>query len=116
MLQFWKETRFLNLRNNLNLYYDATPLFVACSNNFFISGNSTVYYRNTEESAIADSCLTSSKSSVSICVHRGTGILPVTSSAVTKLSYNTLRINWFATSTQPTYYSNEQWTINNEQL
>jgi len=29
MLKFWKETRFLNLRNNLNLYYDATLLFVA---------------------------------------------------------------------------------------
>jgi len=22
MLKFWKETRFLNLRDNLNLYYD----------------------------------------------------------------------------------------------
>jgi len=29
MLKFWTETRFLNLGNNLNLYYDATPLFVA---------------------------------------------------------------------------------------
>jgi len=29
MLKSWKETRFLNLWNNLNLYYDATPLFVA---------------------------------------------------------------------------------------
>jgi len=29
MLTFWKETRFGNPRDNLNLYYDATPLFVA---------------------------------------------------------------------------------------
>jgi len=29
MLKLWKETRFLNPRDNLNLYYDATPLFVA---------------------------------------------------------------------------------------
>jgi len=29
MLKFWKETRFLNPWDNLNLDYDATPLFVA---------------------------------------------------------------------------------------
>jgi len=29
MLKFWEETRFLNPRDNLNLYYDVTPLFVA---------------------------------------------------------------------------------------